>query len=158
MRPTLTPHCIHPTPIHHGLIPHTNPQTKNSTCATTLVREYFALLGLFTHDDHGLALLRHSGLLALLPRLGQRLQTLHLARLALVHMDYRSPNSYGRDLLLSWLTTPTTSNPLRLFCLNLLKALLHDPRVPGMEQWGVEALLALAHAPVGGGEDAEVRE
>ena len=70
----------------------------------------------------------------------------------LVHLDYAGPNPFGRELLLAWLAAPTTSAPLRRFVLDVLKALLHDPRVPGAEQWGVEALLALAHA----GEDTEV--
>ncbi len=159
---------IHPS---QGHVPRTtsqspiHPHPTNSTCASTLTREYFALLGLCSRDDAGLALLRSTGLLPLLPRLGARPATTHLARLALVHLDYTNPSSsLGKDLLLSWLLPPTSSSPaLRLFALNVLKALLYDPRVPRVEQWGVDALLTVAHtatttAAPAAGESAEVRK
>jgi hypothetical protein len=107
-------------------------------CETTMLREYFTLIGLFSSFQAGRDELQASGVFQQLHDLGASPGHDYLRRLILANLDYSHPSSPARNLLQMWITQG--SKEFRLYATCMLRALLRAD-VPDFAEWGIEVLV-----------------
>jgi hypothetical protein len=104
---------------------------------TSMVREYFTLIGLMSSFSFGRDELERTGVFKSLGELKNAPVHDYLRRLVLANLDY-STQGPARNLLQMWITEGSTD--FRLYATCLLRALLRAD-VTDFAEWGVEVLV-----------------
>jgi hypothetical protein len=108
-----------------------------ANCETTMIREYFTLIGLVSSFKDGRACLNESRVIQRLTSLDKQPGKDYLRRLVISNLDY-TVDGPARNLLQVWMASG--SKAFRLYATCLLRALLRA-NVEDFADWGIEVLV-----------------